>query len=100
MNWRRLRSPSISARRLVLRRVLWSMIGTRPAARMSFLLAQCSEFAFVALGALLALGTETQVQFSTGIIVVAATMIMTPWLNALGILWSRWDSPLVPKRRD
>ena len=71
-----------------------------PAARMSFLLAQCSEFAFVALGALLALGTETQVQFSTGIIVVAATMIMTPWLNALGILWSRWDSPLVPKRRD
>ncbi len=68
------------------------------AARMSFLLAQCSEFAFVALGELLALGTETQVQFSTGIIVVAATMIMTPWLNALGILWSRWDSPLVKNR--
>ena len=41
------------------------------AARMSFLLAQCSEFAFVALGELLALGTETQVQFSIGIIVVA-----------------------------
>lgn len=70
-----------------------------PAARMSFLTAQCSEFAFVALGELLALGTETQVQFSIGIIVVAATMIMTPWLNAIGILWSRWDSPLVPKRR-
>jgi len=68
------------------------------AARMSFLLGQCSEFAFVALGALLALGTETQVQFSTGIIVVAATMVMTPWLNALGILWSRWDSPLIPKK--
>ena len=68
------------------------------AARVSFLLAQCSEFAFVALGALLALGTETQVQFSTGIIVVAATMVMTPWLNALGILWSRWDSPLIPKK--
>lgn len=69
-----------------------------PAARMSFLLGQCSEFAFVALGALLALGTETQVQFSTGIIVVAATMIMTPWLNAIGILWSRRDSPLVKHR--
>ena len=69
------------------------------AARMSFLLAQCSEFAFVALGALLALGTETQVQFSTGIIVVATTMVMTPWLNALGIFWSRWDSPFVLKRR-
>ena len=68
------------------------------AARMSFLLGQCSEFAFVALGALLALGSETQVQFSIGIIVVAATMIMTPWLNALGILWSRWDSPFVPKK--
>jgi Kef-type K+ transport system membrane component KefB len=68
------------------------------AARMSFLLAQCSEFAFVALGALLALGSETQVQFSIGIIVVAATMVMTPWLNALGILWSRWDSPLVKHR--
>jgi len=68
------------------------------AARMSFLLGQCSEFAFVALGALLALGTETQVQFSTGIMVVAATMVMTPWLNALGILWSRWDSPLIPKK--
>lgn len=68
------------------------------AARMSFLLAQCSEFAFVALGELLALGTETQVQFSIGIIVVAGTMILTPWLNAIGILWSRWDSPLVPKR--
>jgi Kef-type K+ transport system membrane component KefB len=71
-----------------------------PAARMSFLLGQCSEFAFVALGELLALGTETQVQFSTGIIVVAATMIMTPWLNTVGILWSRWDSPLVQKRRN
>ena len=68
------------------------------AARVSFLLAQCSEFAFVALGALLALGSETQVQFSIGIIVVAVTMIMTPWLNALGILWSRWDSPFVPKK--
>ena len=68
------------------------------AARVSFLLAQCSEFAFVALGALLALGSETQVQFSIGIIVVAVTMIMTPWLNALGILWSRWDSPLIPKK--
>jgi glutathione-regulated potassium-efflux system protein KefB len=68
------------------------------AARVSFLLAQCSEFAFVALGELLALGTETQVQFSVGIIVVAATMVMTPWLNALGILWSRWDSPFVQKR--
>ena len=68
------------------------------AARVAFLLAQCSEFAFVALGALLALGSETQVQFSIGIIVVAVTMIMTPWLNALGILWSRWDSPFVPKK--
>lgn len=69
------------------------------AARVSFLLAQCSEFAFVALGALLALGSETQVQFSTGIIVVAATMIMTPWLNAIGITWSRWDSPLKRESR-
>ena len=69
------------------------------AARMSFLLAQGSEFAFVALGELLALGTETPVHFSIGIIVVAATMVMTPWLDAIGILWSRWDSPLVRKRR-
>ena len=69
------------------------------AARMSFLVAQCSEFAFVALGELLALGTETQVQFSIGIIVVAATMITTPWLNAIGIAWSRWDSPFVRKSR-
>lgn len=68
------------------------------AARMSFLLAQGSEFAFVVLGGLLALGTETQVQFSTGIIVVAATMVMTPWLNAIGLLWSRWDSPFAYKR--
>lgn len=70
------------------------------AARMSFLLAQGSEFAFVVLGALLALGTAKPVQFSIGIIVVAATMVMTPWLNAVGMLWSRWDSPLVPKRRE
>src|SRR5262249_17082709 len=68
------------------------------AARMSLLLAQCSEFAFVALGELLALGSETQVQFSIGIIVVAATMIMTPWLNGIGVRWSRWESPLTPKR--
>jgi len=70
-----------------------------PAARMSFLLAQGSEFAFVVLGTLLALGTETPVQFSIGIIVVATTMVMTPWLNAIGIRWSRWDSPLVPTRK-
>lgn len=70
------------------------------AARMSFLLAQGSEFAFVVLGGLLALGTAKPVQFSIGIIVVAATMVMTPWLNAVGMLWSRWDSPLVPKRRE
>ena len=72
----------------------------RAAARMSFLLAQCSEFAFVALGALLTLGTETQVQFSMGIIVVAGTMIMTPWLNTIGILWSRWGSPGGLKKRE
>jgi Kef-type K+ transport system membrane component KefB len=70
------------------------------AARMSFVLAQGSEFAFVALGELLALSAETPVQFSIGIIVVAATMVITPWLDAIGTFWSRWDSPLVPKRTD
>ncbi|HSF68091.1 MAG TPA: hypothetical protein VLA67_11760, partial [Nitrospiraceae bacterium] len=60
-----------------------------PAARVSFLLAQAGEFGFVVLGALLASGIVTPIQFSIGIMVIGLTTITTPWLNRVGILWSR-----------
>jgi glutathione-regulated potassium-efflux system protein KefB len=59
------------------------------AARISFLLAQAGEFSFVVLGALLASGIVTPIQFSIGIMVVGLTTIATPWLDRIGILWSR-----------
>lgn len=59
------------------------------ASRISFLLAQAGEFGFVVLGALLASGVVAPIQFSIGIMVIALTTIATPWLDRVGILWSR-----------
>mgnify|MGYP003575331376 CR=1 FL=1 len=64
-----------------------------PAARLSFLLAQAGEFAFVILGTLLAAGVVTHTQFANGIMVVALTTIMTSWLDALGVAFSRLSGP-------
>ncbi|HET8720788.1 MAG TPA: cation:proton antiporter [Nitrospira sp.] len=64
-----------------------------PAARLSFLLAQAGEFAFVILGTLLAAGVVTHTQFANGIMVVALTTIMTSWLDALGVTFSRMNHP-------
>lgn len=66
-----------------------------PAARLSFLLAQAGEFAFVILGTLLAAGVVNHTQFANGIMVVALTTIMTSWLDALGVTWSRFGRPAV-----
>ena len=60
-----------------------------PASRVSFLLAQAGEFGFVVLGALLASSVVEPIQFSIGIMVIALTTIATPWLDRVGILWSR-----------
>jgi glutathione-regulated potassium-efflux system protein KefB len=68
-------------------------------ARLSFLLGQAGEFGFVALGALLASGVVTSTQFANGIMVIGLTTIATPWLDRIGLLWSRWDSPFIPKSR-
>jgi glutathione-regulated potassium-efflux system protein KefB len=67
-----------------------------PAARLSFLLAQAGEFGFVVLGALLASNVVTPSQFANGIMVIALTTLITPWLDKIGILWSRWQ-PSVPQ---
>ena len=67
-----------------------------PAARLSFLLAQAGEFAFVILGTLLAAGVVTHTQFANGIMVVALTTILTSWLDALGVMFSRLSRPSVP----
>jgi Kef-type K+ transport system membrane component KefB len=64
-----------------------------PAARLSFLLAQAGEFTFVILGTLLAAGVVTHTQFANGIMVVALTTIMTSWLDAIGVTFSRLNSP-------
>ena len=64
-------------------------MGHGPASRVSFLLAQAGEFGFVVLGALLASGVVTPLQFSVGIMVIGLTTITTPWLDRVGILWSR-----------
>jgi Kef-type K+ transport system membrane component KefB len=74
-------------------------MGHGPAARVSFLLGQAGEFGFVVLGALLASGVITSAQFANGIMVIGLTTIATPWLDHVGILWSRWDLPFIPKRR-
>jgi Kef-type K+ transport system membrane component KefB len=66
------------------------------AARLSFLLAQAGEFAFVILGTLLAAGVVTHTQFANGIMVVALTTIMTSWLDALGVAFSRLSRPEMP----
>jgi Kef-type K+ transport system membrane component KefB len=63
------------------------------ASRVSFLLAQAGEFGFVVLGALLASGVVEPIQFSIGIMVIALTTIATPWLDRVGILWSRLGRP-------
>jgi glutathione-regulated potassium-efflux system protein KefB len=67
-----------------------------PAARLSFLLAQAGEFGFVILGTLLAAGVVTAPQFSNGIMVIALTTIMTSWLDALGLAFSRLGRPAIP----
>jgi len=61
----------------------------RPAVRLSFLLSQGGEFGFVVLGALLAAGVATPIQFASGVMVIALTMIATPWLDHIGIVLSR-----------
>jgi monovalent cation:proton antiporter-2 (CPA2) family protein len=66
-----------------------------PATRLSFLLAQAGEFAFVILGTLLAAGVVTHTQFANGIMVVGLTTIMTSWLDALGVAFSRLSPPTV-----
>jgi Kef-type K+ transport system membrane component KefB len=67
-----------------------------PAARLSLLLSQAGEFAFVLLGTLLATGVVSHIQFANGIMVVALTTIMTSWLDALGLAWSRLSRPGIP----
>jgi glutathione-regulated potassium-efflux system protein KefB len=67
-----------------------------PAARISFLLAQAGEFGFVILGMLLAAGVVTPAQFGNGIMVIGLTAIMTPWLDSIGVAWSRWRQPAIP----
>jgi glutathione-regulated potassium-efflux system protein KefB len=64
------------------------------AARVSFLLSQAGEFGFVILGALLASSVVTPIQFSIGIMVIALTTVMTPWLDAIGVAWSRRKTPV------
>jgi glutathione-regulated potassium-efflux system protein KefB len=66
------------------------------AARLSFLLAQAGEFGFVILGTLLATGVVNHVQFGNGIMVIAMTTIMTSWLDALGVAFSRLGRPVIP----
>ena len=67
-----------------------------PAARLSFLLAQAGEFGFVILGTLLATGVVNHVQFGNGIMVIALTTIMTSWLDALGVAFSRLGRSALP----
>ncbi|HKT34113.1 MAG TPA: cation:proton antiporter [Nitrospira sp.] len=69
------------------------------AARLSFLLAQAGEFGFVILGTLLATGVISHVQFGNGIMVVALTTIMTSWLDALGVIFSRLSRPAISSPR-
>jgi monovalent cation:proton antiporter-2 (CPA2) family protein len=64
-------------------------MGHSPAARISFLLSQAGEFGFVILGMLLAAGIVTSTQFANGIMVIGLTAIITPWLDSIGIAWSR-----------
>ena len=65
----------------------------RACARLSCLLAQAGEFGFVILGTLLATGVVTHMQFANGIMVIALTTIMTSWLDALGVVFSRLSRP-------
>ncbi|HJT19223.1 MAG TPA: cation:proton antiporter [Nitrospira sp.] len=67
-------------------------MGHGPAARVSCLLAQAGEFGFVVLGLLLASGVVTPVQFANGIAIIGLTTIVTPWLNDMGLAWSRRPS--------
>ena len=41
------------------------------------------------LGALLASGVVTPIQFASGVMVIALTLIVTPWLDQIGIMCSR-----------
>jgi glutathione-regulated potassium-efflux system protein KefB len=64
-------------------------MGHRPAVRLSFLLSQGGEFGFVVLSTLLASGVVTPLQFASGTMVIALTMIATPMLDRIGITLSR-----------
>jgi len=64
-------------------------MGHSPAARVSFLLSQAGEFGFVILGMLLTAGVVTSTQFANGIMVIGLTALITPWLDSIGIAWSR-----------
>ena len=61
----------------------------RQAVRLSFLLSQGGEFGFVILSTLLASGVVTPLQFASGTMVIALTMIATPLLDRIGITLSR-----------
>lgn len=64
-------------------------MGHRQAVRLSFLLSQGGEFGFVILSILLASGVVTPLQFASGTMVIALTMIATPLLDQIGIRLSR-----------
>jgi monovalent cation:proton antiporter-2 (CPA2) family protein len=74
-------------------------MGHGPAARVSFLLAQAGEFGFVILGTLLAAGVVNSIQFANGIMIIALTTLVTPWLDSIGIAWSRLDRSVTPSPR-
>ena len=74
-------------------------MGHGPAARVSFLLAQAGEFGFVILGTLLAAGVVNSIQFANGIMIIALTTLVTPWLDSIGIAWSRLDRSVIPTPR-
>jgi len=67
-------------------------MGHSPAARVSFLLSQAGEFGFVILGMLLTAGVVTSTQFANGIMVIGLTALITPWLDSIGIAWSRLNT--------
>ena len=64
-------------------------MGHRQAVRLAFLLSQGGEFGFVILSTLLASGVVTPLQFASGTMVIALTMIATPMLEQVGIRLSR-----------
>lgn len=64
-------------------------MGHRQAVRLAFLLSQGGEFGFVILSTLLASGVVTPLQFASGTMVIALSMVVTPMLDQIGIRLSR-----------